>query len=55
MLKLPADIAAQISGDDQVRVVLLVGDDQEDEDWNRLTAEQFLAGYSSGDGIYDNV
>ncbi len=52
-LKLPPDIAAQILGDDRVRVVLVVGDSFEDEDWKRLTTDRFLAGYSSGDDIYD--
>ena len=55
MLKLPSDIAAQISGDDQVRVMLVVGDTLEDEGWKQLTFARFLAGYSSGDEIYDNV
>ena len=52
-LKLPADIAAQIVGDDNVRVVLVLGDSSEDEDWKRLTADRFLAGYSPSDDIYD--
>jgi hypothetical protein len=52
-LKLPPDIAAQIPDDDRVRVVLVVGDSSEDEDWKRLTADRFLAGYSPSDDIYD--
>ena len=51
-LTLPPDIAAQIPDDDRVRVVLLVGDSSED-DWRRLTADRFLAGYSPSDDIYD--
>jgi hypothetical protein len=54
-LKVPADIAAQIPGDDRVRVVLLVGDSFEDDDWKQLTADRFLAGYSHGDNIYDTL
>ncbi|MGA2035015.1 MAG: hypothetical protein ABSG68_22425 [Thermoguttaceae bacterium] len=54
-LKLPSDIAAQIPGDDPVRVMLLVGDSFEDEDWKRLTADRFLAGYSHSDDIYDSL
>ncbi len=54
-LKLPPDIAAQIPGDDRVRVVLVLGDSSEDEDWKRLTADRFLAGYSQGDDIYDTL
>ncbi|MGA2253699.1 MAG: hypothetical protein ABSG53_03480 [Thermoguttaceae bacterium] len=52
-LKLLPDIAAQISGDDSVHVVLVIGDSSEDEDWKRLTADRFLTGYSPGDDIYD--
>jgi hypothetical protein len=52
-LKLPSDIAAQIPGDDPVRVVPVLGDSSDDEDWKRLTADRFLAGYSQGDDIYD--
>ena len=52
-LKLPPDIAAQIPGDDRVRVVLVFGDSSEDADWKRLTADRFLAGYSQGDDLYD--
>ena len=52
-LKLPPDIAAQIPGDDSVHVVLVVGDSSEDEDWKRLTADRFLAGYAPSDDIYD--
>ena len=55
VLQVPPDIAAQIPGDDPVRVVLLVGDSSEEEDWKRLTAERFLAGYSQGDDIYGGL
>ena len=55
VLQLPADIAAQIPGDASVRVVLMVGDSCEDEDWKRLTADRFLAGCSSSDDIYDSL
>ncbi len=54
-LKLPPDIAAQIPGDDPVRVVLLFGDSSEDEDWKRLTADRFLAGYWQGDDVNDTL
>ena len=52
-LKVPPDIAAQIGNDDQLRVVLVVGDTAEDEDWRRMTSNRFLEGYSKGDEIYD--
>ncbi len=30
-------------------------DPAEEEDWRRLTLEQFLAGYAEGDTIYDQA
>ena len=54
-LQLPPDIAAQILGDDPVRVVLVVGESSEDEAWRKLTADRFLAGYAESDAIYDNL
>ena len=55
LLKVPPDIAAQILGDDQLRVVLVVGEPSEDEAWRALTVERFLAGYAESDAIYDNL
>jgi hypothetical protein len=39
-----------------VRVIVLLGEPPgmyQDRAWSRLTAEQFLAGYSDADAIYD--
>jgi hypothetical protein len=30
-----------------------VNDDEENQIWSKITAEQFLAGYSESDNIYD--
>jgi len=41
-----------------VRAIILVpepADHKEDAAWSRLTAAQFLAGYSEADSIYDGV
>jgi len=40
------------------RVIILIPeptDAQEQAAWSRLTAEQFLAGYSEADSIYDRI
>jgi hypothetical protein len=55
ILKVPPEIAAQIPDDDQVRVVLVIGESSEDEAWRTLTADRFLAGYSESDAIYDDL
>jgi hypothetical protein len=36
-------------------VVIVSGQPDEDTDWQRLAAEQFLHGYAPGDEIYDEV
>ena len=41
-----------------VRVIVLINeprDNLEQIDWARLTSEQFLAGYSEADSIYDSL
>ena len=54
-LKIPTDVAAQIEPNCRVRVVVLVPDRTEDQQWDKLTVEQFLQGYSDADAIYDNL
>jgi hypothetical protein len=51
---IPPEIVAQLRPDETVQVVLKTakGDD-EDEDWQRFAAGQFLKGYAPGDDIYD--
>jgi hypothetical protein len=38
-----------------VRVMVLLPENEEEADWKNLAAEQFLAGYSEGDAIYDAI
>lgn len=52
-LKVPEDLAAQIPREEAVRVIALLPDSVEDEEWRRLASEQFLSSYSESDGIYD--
>jgi hypothetical protein len=49
-LTVPQELAAQIPPQENVHVIVLL---PEDHDWQRHSAEQFLAGYSEGDAIYD--
>ncbi len=48
-LEVPADLLSQVGRDQALRVVV-----DADADWRRLTAEQFLRGYSDSDAIYDD-
>jgi hypothetical protein len=54
-LKVPSDLAGQIPREEAVRVIVLLPENAEDGDWQRLSAEQLLSGYSEGDSIYDAV
>ena len=53
-LKIPPNLAQQVDVHQPVRVILLVGDG-DDQGWKRLVAEQFLKGYSDSDAIYDKL
>jgi hypothetical protein len=56
-LTVPPSVAEEIPGQEPVRVVLFVpdGNDDENQSWATLSTEQFLAGYSDGDAIYDQL
>jgi hypothetical protein len=53
MLSIPPDVAASLSGSTHARVILILGDTEEDEDWKKLSLQQFLRGYAEEDAIYD--
>jgi len=55
---LPATFVAQLPRQQIIRVIVLVPeptDLEEQAAWSSLTAEQFLAGYSEADAIYDQM
>ena len=54
-LKVPEDLAGQIPKEEAVRVIILLPENVEDGDWQRLTTVQLLSGYSESDSIYDAV
>jgi len=57
-LKLPESARALLAGQHAVRVIVLIEDsseDEEDGEWRAMAAEQFLAGYSEADSIYDTL
>lgn len=59
-LKLPEFALAQLAEHQAVRVIVLVHESSDKEieageSWNSLTTEQFLAGYSSEDTVYDSL
>ena len=57
-LELPDALTKMLPRSQIVRVIILVNepmDIDEQSAWSRLTAEQFFAGYSEGDAIYDTL
>jgi hypothetical protein len=57
-LTLPETVLANLSNQQSVRIIMLVNEgieEQEQTEWSQLTADQFLAGYSLSDSIYDEV
>ena len=54
-LRVPAEIAKALPAGQPVRVVILVEDDSEDEDWNRFTLDQFFKGHGEDDDAYDQL
>ena len=57
-VELPAALLASLPRNQTIRVIILVpepADQEENAAWPRLTTDQFLAGYSETDSIYDRV
>ncbi len=56
-LNLPDEIRGVLPANEVVRVIVLIVEtaDADDRAWARLTQEQFLAGYSADDAIYDRI
>jgi hypothetical protein len=54
-LKVPENLAGQIPKEEAVRVIVLLPENAEDGDWQRLTSEQLLPGYSESDSIHDAI
>ena len=55
-LELPDEIVAQLPRERALRLIVLApepGDGEDDDAWGRLAAEQFVAGYSEADAIYE--
>lgn len=54
-LEVPSEVLDQIRQGQAIRVILLVPEANDEEEWATLTAEQFLAGYAESDSIYDDL
>jgi len=57
-LELPEALLKLLPGNQVIRTIFLINepmDEQDQADWSRLAAEQFLAGYSEADAVYDRI
>lgn len=56
-IALPPEVAEQIPAGEHVRVMILLGetddDEQDDADWKRMALEKFFEGEEDFDGLYD--
>jgi hypothetical protein len=54
-LSVPASVADRIPPGQTVRVLILIPEGSEDQDWEQLAAMEFGQGYADSDAIYDNL
>lgn len=55
-IEIPDKLSSELPGDKNVRVIILYEEqaDNQENDFKFLAKDQFLAGYSDSDSIYDN-
>jgi len=58
-IDVPGSFFKELKRKQVVRVIVLIGEtteaSNEEQLWTRLTEEQFIAGYSDADAVYDQV
>jgi hypothetical protein len=53
-IRVPQHLSSELSGSKNLRVIVLYEeDDPEEDDFQNLSQEQFIKGYSESDSIYD--
>jgi hypothetical protein len=53
-IRVPQHLGSELSGSKNLRVIVLYEeDDPEEDDFQNLSQEQFIKGYSESDSIYD--
>jgi len=55
-IKIPNYLSADLSEGKDIRVIILVdeADNRQNSDFKELSKDQFLAGYSDADSVYDD-
>ena len=57
-IRLPDSLLDQLPLDRKVRLIILVSeqtDSEEAPEWTNLTLDQFFAGYTDADSVYDRI
>jgi len=56
LIRVPDNISSDLTEDKDIRVIVLLEEieNQEENDFRKISREQFLAGYSDSDSIYDS-
>ena len=54
-LSVPPQVAVQLAPGKPVRILILVDEVGEDEEWNQFTALEFAKGYADSDAVYDDL
>ena len=55
-IEVPESLSTELSGEKEIRVIVLYEEEenQDGKNFQNLAREQFLAGYSESDSIYDD-
>lgn len=53
VLSVPKEAAAQLPKSGKARVIVLTGDDAEDDEWRKASYEQFMREDAPEDSVYD--
>ncbi len=53
-IEVPEAYAALLQAQQKVRIIILLEDEEQDL-WNKMTTEQFLAGFAEEDSVYDKL
>ena len=54
-LAIPASLLSAVPVGQTVRVIVLVPENETDEEWEQLAAEDFGKGYAETDAVYDQL
>ncbi|SFF27051.1 hypothetical protein [Thermoflexibacter ruber] len=55
-IEIPQNYWNLLSKQSKVRIIILIDEpEKEAEDWDKLTAQQFLEGYAAEDAMYDKL